>query len=118
MSVGMEVGMEIGYESEVPLVSKQSLTASFKVSASMSNAITTTTTVSSTFTQLVPTKPGYTDSFYVMGTKYVANIPYTADVLTTYTDGTSSQGTTTGMYYGQAVNMNIKMKSHCERLQF
>ena len=102
-SVGMEFGVTYEAEAGVLFV-KAKTTLSLKISASVGGSSTDSNTTTSSFAITIPIKAGYTDSYYVTGTKYVANVPYTADVYTTYTDGTSTIGTTSGVVDHLSVN--------------
>ena len=102
-TMGVEVGVEYGIEIG-PETLRHKVAFSAKFSYSSSNSFSTTTTISSSFGIEVPTLAGYRDSFYVSGTQYVANIPYTADVFTTYMDNSTSTGWTSGVLSNQDVN--------------
>ena len=103
-ATSLEFGISVEYDVGIPLIGGQKTTVSVKASATKSNAASETKTISDTATQYVTTEPGYMDAFYVMGTKYVANIPFIATVVTTYTDDSTTTGKTTGVYADQSVN--------------
>lgn len=103
-SFSWEMGMELEYDVGLPLIGGQKTKVSLKTSATRSNSATSTTTVSDTASQVVTTKMGYKDAFYVMGTKYVANMPFTSTIVTIYTDNTTTTAQTTGFFSGQSVN--------------
>ena len=47
--------------------------------------------------------PGFKTFFTFTGNNYVAQVPWSADVTTTYMDGSTSDSTTTGIYKGMRV---------------
>jgi len=101
--LGVEVGLAVEFSAGLPLIGGSKTTASVLIRTTYSNTVTNSTTVSDEFESEVPTAAGYKDGYYITGTTYVTNLPFTAFVTTTYTDDSISTGTTTGVYAEQTV---------------
>jgi hypothetical protein len=105
LSVTVDVGVSVSVTAGVPDI------ASATVSASLNIATTTSyqsrkmesqqDSVSASFT--VPA--GTMLSYYVSGNNYRAEIPWTADLITTFMDGTKETSKTTGVYKGSQVHI-------------
>ena len=76
---------------------------SLTVTASGGETNTNSTTKTDTVSGELPVEPGRSDSFFVSGTKELVNIPWTATAAITYTDGTTGEMPTSGMYTGRSV---------------
>ena len=106
--LSVQVGIAVEFTAKIPLIGESKTTASVSVSTSYSNTVTESRTVSDEFSSEVPTAAGYKDGYYITGTTYVTNLPFTAYFNTTYTDGSYSTGMTTGVYADQSVKQHAQ----------
>ena len=102
-SQAIQLGISVELTSGIPLVG-----ATTSVSVSTTSTFTSGETRTETYTDSINAEvvvPGRARiTAVITGTKYKADIPYSATIRKVYYDGTEGYGTITGIYKGVAVN--------------
>ena len=102
--IEIAIGVAVTWKAEDPITGSGSSTAlSVTVTTSYGQTFETSRAVSDTMTVNIVIPGGKTTSAWVVGRKDTMDVPFTATVRYTYTDGTTSEGSISGEYKGMTI---------------
>lgn len=98
--LSIEIGIEFEWTAKVPLIAQSTVRTSLKVGTMYGQERRLKESVQDQVAVEVSVPAGRKAAFYIGGDKYVATVPWEADMLTTFSDGSEVRGRTRGMYTG------------------
>lgn len=113
-SVGLEIGIETTVSAGVPFIANGEVTVSASTSMSQDWGGATSETTTDTIAVEISVQPRSSKIAEIVGNRYTMDLPYTATLITHYTDGTTgTRGEFQGVFRGVEVN-DIRVIYHAD----